>query len=172
MELPNSPLSSLTPEQLTRFAQILDTALFKSYLVIRPAMLGPLCRIDNWCEVSEVEEILQEREVETTYMYFSTFVDILSQRFSELIFLYNGKKMHGKALGLLRRCVYGTSAAICLLTLSHRLSDKEMDVEDKVQPTITYIQKLGPEYLDQIFDASRWIYKQDASKVLEVNMSI
>lgn len=65
MELPNSPLSSLTPEQLTRFAQIIDTALFKSYLVIRPAMLGPLCRLDNWCEVSEVEEILQEREVGT-----------------------------------------------------------------------------------------------------------
>ncbi|KLO10830.1 hypothetical protein SCHPADRAFT_906559 [Schizopora paradoxa] len=134
MELPNYPLSSLTPEQLTRFAQILDTALFKSYLVIRPAMLGPLCRIDNWCEVSEVEGILQERE-----------------RFSELIFLYNGKKMHGKALTLLRR-----------------LSDNEPDVEEKVRPTITYIQKLGPEYLDQIFDASRWIYKQDTSKVLEV----
>ncbi len=75
MELPNYPLSSLTPEQLTRFAQILDTALFKSYLVIRPAMLGPLCRIDNWCEVSEVEGILQEREVAVFILYSSTSFD-------------------------------------------------------------------------------------------------
>jgi hypothetical protein len=61
--LPNAPLSSLTPEQLLRFAQIVDTALFKSYLIIRPGLLGPLCRVPNWCEVSEVEEELRAREV-------------------------------------------------------------------------------------------------------------
>jgi Vam6/Vps39-like protein vacuolar protein sorting-associated protein 39 len=61
--LPNAPLSSLTSEQLLRFAQIVDTALFKSYLVIRPGLLGPLCRVPNWCEVSEVEEELRAREV-------------------------------------------------------------------------------------------------------------
>ncbi len=49
-----------------------------------------------------------------------------------------------------------------------RLSDKETDTEEKVRPTITYVQKLGTEHLDQIFETSRWIYKQDASKVLEV----
>jgi hypothetical protein len=61
--LPNAPLSSLTPEQLLRFAQILDTALFKSYLLMRPGLLGPLCRVSNWCEVSELEEELRAREV-------------------------------------------------------------------------------------------------------------
>jgi hypothetical protein len=62
---PNAPLSLLTPEQLLRFAQIVDTALFKSYLVIRPGLLGPLCRVPNWCEVSEVEEELHARGVST-----------------------------------------------------------------------------------------------------------
>lgn len=61
--LPNAPLSALTPEQLLRFAQIVDTALYKSYLIIRPALLGSLCRIANWCEVSEVEEDLRTRKV-------------------------------------------------------------------------------------------------------------
>ena len=61
--LPNAPLSSLTPEQLVRFAQIVDTALYKSYLLIRPGLLGSLCRVANWCEVSEVEEELRAREV-------------------------------------------------------------------------------------------------------------
>lgn len=57
------PIGSLVPEQLLRFAQIVDTALFKSYLVIRPRLVGSLCRIDNWCEVQEVEEELRAREV-------------------------------------------------------------------------------------------------------------
>ncbi len=60
--LPNAPLSSLTPEELVRFAQIVDTALFKSYLLVRPGLLAPLCRVGNWCEVSEVEEVLRARE--------------------------------------------------------------------------------------------------------------
>lgn len=61
--LPNAPLSVLTPEQLLRFAQIVNTALYKSLLVVRPALLQSLCRIANWCEVSEVEEDLRLREV-------------------------------------------------------------------------------------------------------------
>lgn len=63
--LPNVPLDALTPDQLTKYAQLVDTALFKSYLLIRPALLGPLCRLDNWCEVSEMEEVLRERGVRT-----------------------------------------------------------------------------------------------------------
>lgn len=61
--LPNVPLPALTPEELVRFAQIVDTALFKCYLLVRPGLLGPLCRVSNWCQVSEVEEALRAREV-------------------------------------------------------------------------------------------------------------
>ena len=61
--IPDTPFSSLTPEQLVLCAQVVDTALFKSYLVVRPGLLGPLCRRDNWCEVAEVEETLAAREV-------------------------------------------------------------------------------------------------------------
>ena len=57
------PLTSLTPDQLIRFAQVVYTALFKSYLLTMPGLLGSLCRIENWCEVSEVETLLKEREV-------------------------------------------------------------------------------------------------------------
>ncbi|KDQ57202.1 hypothetical protein JAAARDRAFT_58670 [Jaapia argillacea MUCL 33604] len=132
--LPNASLSSLTPDQLLRFAQIVDTALFKSYLVIRPGLLGPLCRVENWCEVSEVEEVLRARE-----------------KFTELIYLYNGKKMHAKALNLLRQ-----------------LSNKESDVTDKLMPSINYLQRLGPEYLDLIFESSRWIFAQDRDTAFQI----
>ena len=61
--LPSAPLSALTPAQQLRFAQIVDTALYKSYLIIRPSLLGSLCRVPNWCEVTEVEEDLRARQV-------------------------------------------------------------------------------------------------------------
>lgn len=56
-------LADLTEDELVKRAQIVDTALFKSYLIGRPSMLGPLCRLPNWCEVEEVEEELRAREV-------------------------------------------------------------------------------------------------------------
>ena len=61
--IPSMPLTALTPDQLIRFAQVVYTALFKSYLLTMPGLLGSLCRIENWCEVSEVEALLKEREV-------------------------------------------------------------------------------------------------------------
>ncbi|KAJ3995861.1 hypothetical protein F5050DRAFT_1764139 [Lentinula boryana] len=84
--LPSAPLTQLTPEQLLRYAQIVDTALFKSYLVVRPVLAGSLFRVSNWCEVEEVEGVLKAREM-----------------FRELKDLYHQKKMHGKALELLQQ---------------------------------------------------------------------
>ncbi|GLB44890.1 putative rab guanyl-nucleotide exchange factor [Lyophyllum shimeji] len=132
--LPNAPLAALTPEQLLRFAQILDTALYKSYLVIRPSLLGSLCRVPNWCEVSEVEEDLLAR-----------------QKFAELIDLYHGKKMHAQALALLKQ-----------------LGEKEDHLEDKLAPSIHYLQKLGPEHLQRIFESSRWIFATDPNMGFEI----
>lgn len=132
--LPNTPLSALTPGQLLRFAQIVDTALYKSYLIIRPTLLGSLCRVPNWCEVTEVEEDLRKR-----------------QKFAELRDLYYGKKMHDKALNLLRE-----------------LSEREDDVQDKLQPTISYLQKLGPEHLEQIFKSARWAFEIDQDMAFEI----
>ncbi|TBU49828.1 hypothetical protein BD309DRAFT_850781 [Dichomitus squalens] len=133
LNLPNAPLSALTPEELVRFAQIVDTALFKSYLLVRPGLLGPLCRV-GWCEVSEVEELLRERE-----------------KYQEMISLYNGRKMHGKALDLLRQ-----------------LSEKESDPRDKLMPTVNYLQRLGPEHIDLIFEHSRWAFEQDRDIAFEI----
>ncbi|KAF5367067.1 hypothetical protein D9758_003934 [Tetrapyrgos nigripes] len=104
--MPNAPLSALAPEQLQRFAQIVDTALFKSYLMVRPSLAGSLFRIPNWCEVEEVEGVLRSR-----------------QMFRDLKDLYNQKKMHRQALELLRQVgkrrkiwtiVYTTPFSICV----------------------------------------------------------
>lgn len=63
LDLPALPLSALTPNQLVRIAQIVDTALFKLYLVIGSSLLGSLCRLPNWCDVLEVEQVLRSEGV-------------------------------------------------------------------------------------------------------------
>lgn len=62
-KLPNLPFGELEPEQLLRVAQVIYTALLKVYLVARPILVGSLCRIENWCDVEEVEELLKAQKV-------------------------------------------------------------------------------------------------------------
>lgn len=63
LDLPDGPMIHLSPRQLHRVAQVIDTALFKCYLLVRPSLLGSLCRLDNWCEAEEVEGLLIEAKV-------------------------------------------------------------------------------------------------------------
>jgi hypothetical protein len=48
------------------------------------------------------------------------------------------------------------------------LSENEDDPRDKFMPSITYLQKLGPEHLQQIFESSRWIFEQNRDIAFEV----
>lgn len=59
--LANGPISDV--DDLVQIAKIVDTALFKSYLAVKPTMLGPLCRLPNWCEVDELESLLMDAKV-------------------------------------------------------------------------------------------------------------
>ena len=61
--IPPEPIPDLEVEQVYRLAQVVDTALFKTYLLIRPTLVGSLCRLANYCEVAEVEGVLKERKV-------------------------------------------------------------------------------------------------------------
>jgi len=49
-----------------------------------------------------------------------------------------------------------------------RLSDKEDDPRDKLMPSVSYLQKLGPEHLQQIFNSSRWIFELNRDIAFEV----
>ncbi|WWC68549.1 uncharacterized protein I206_102478 [Kwoniella pini CBS 10737] len=132
--LPSTPFSELTPEQLLRIAQVIYTGLIKVYLVARPVLVGSLCRIENWCDVEEVEELLKAQK-----------------KFGDLIDLYQGKKMHGKALKML-----------------HELAKDEEDKLDRYPPTIRYLQKLGPSQLDLILESSKWIFEEDPKMGLQI----
>ena len=134
LALPSQPLPTMELEQLMAVAQTVDTALFKTFLATKPALVGSLCRVENWCEVEQVEELLMK-----------------AGKFSELIALYGGKEMHGKALNLLRKS-----------------GDEEDDVEDKIGPTIRYLQSLGPEHIALILDTAHWVLRVDKKMGMEI----
>lgn len=63
LEIPSLPLTELDPKDLKEIAIVVDTALFKTFLKTKPGLIGPLCRVRNWCKVEEVEGVLEERKV-------------------------------------------------------------------------------------------------------------
>ncbi|KAI8837833.1 vacuolar sorting protein 39 domain 2-domain-containing protein [Chytridium lagenaria] len=65
-------------------SEIVDTTLLKVYLAINDALVGPLLRIKNFCNLRECEGILEGRE-----------------KYRELTDLYFGKGEHDKALKFL-----------------------------------------------------------------------
>jgi Vam6/Vps39-like protein vacuolar protein sorting-associated protein 39 len=45
--------------------------------------------------------------------------------------------------------------------MSVRIAVNEEDEEQKFTPSVRYLQKLGPEHIDQIFNSSRWILQEN-----------
>ena len=41
-------------------------------------------------------------------------------------------------------------------------------MRDKLMPTVNYLQRLGPEHLDQIFEHARWVFEEDRDIGFEV----
>ncbi|CAO1623883.1 unnamed protein product [Sympodiomycopsis kandeliae] len=134
ISFPSMPLPKMSIEDLTTLARVVDTALFKTFLETKPSLVGPLCRIENWCEVTEVEELLESRG-----------------KHNELVSLYGGKSMHGKALELLRK-----------------LSQNEEDEDEKVGPTIRYLQNLGPDHIAVILENAKWVLQHDRHRGMEI----
>ncbi|ORX38109.1 hypothetical protein BCR36DRAFT_23352, partial [Piromyces finnis] len=62
-------------------SNIIDTALFKVYIIINDALVGPLLRVQNNCDMDVCEVLLKSQN-----------------KYSELIDLYRGKNYHKKAL--------------------------------------------------------------------------
>jgi hypothetical protein len=48
----------------------------------------------------------------------------------------------------------------------------ETDMKDRLGPSIAYLQILSPEYLDTIFQHSKWILNENAEMALEVSSAM
>lgn len=45
-------------------------------------------------------------------------------------------------------------------------------MEDKLSPSIHYLQKLGIEHIQQVFELSRWIFNMDSAMAFEVGSKL
>lgn len=80
--------------------------------------------------------------------------------------------MHSKALDLLKEYVVPLYRSGPMFLPSIRLSTLEDDMEDKLDPSIQYLQKLGPEYIDEVFRYARWIFDTDKDMAFQVSPQI
>jgi Vam6/Vps39-like protein vacuolar protein sorting-associated protein 39 len=124
---------------LRRTFQIIDTALFRSYMFSRPSLAGSLFRIPNFCEPDVVNEKLLEHN-----------------RYNELVDFFFGKKLHNQALDLLKK--FGTAEK----------PDESAPTLHGPERTILYLQNLPPSEIDLILKHSEWTLKANPDRAMEV----
>lgn len=45
-------------------------------------------------------------------------------------------------------------------------------MKEKLAPSVNYLQRLGPDYLELIFEYSRWVFEQDTDIAFEVSFGL
>ncbi|KAI8342574.1 vacuolar sorting protein 39 domain 2-domain-containing protein [Chlamydoabsidia padenii] len=58
----SSAITTITPQDLLEQATLVDTTLLKSYMLTNDALVGPLLRVQNHCDVEECEAILMDKK--------------------------------------------------------------------------------------------------------------
>ncbi|PSN61151.1 hypothetical protein BS50DRAFT_578555 [Corynespora cassiicola Philippines] len=125
--------------KLLEVAQLVDTTLFRAYMLASPSLAGPLFRLPNFCEPDVVNEKLYE-----------------TGRYADLIDFLHGKKLHRQALQLLEK--FGKNEA-----------DEEVASQlQGPQRTVGYLQQLPPEMIDLILEFAEWPLRADPELGMEV----
>lgn len=124
---------------LRRVARLVDTTLFRAYMVERPARAGSLFRIPNFCEPDVVKEKLIE-----------------NARYEELVDFFHGKRLHREALELLRR--FGQA---------HESEEAPPSLRGPKR-TVAYLQNLPPDLVDLVLEFARWPLEVDPELGMEV----
>ena len=120
-------------------AQLIDTTLFRAYMLASPSLAGPLFRLDNFCDADVVQSALYETE------HYDDLVDFL-----------HGKKLHRQALEMLSKFGRDETDAKVPEALSgpHR--------------TVSYLKQLPPELIELIFEFAQWPFQVEPSVGMEV----
>lgn len=116
---------------LDKTADLVDTAMFKCYVMQSPALIGPLLRIHNHCDAEVVRTVLSH-----------------NGKWRELIDFYFGKKFHREALELLRELAGSTR--------QNGAAPNTPDYLKGPEPTVRYLQRLNNASLELIFEFARW----------------
>lgn len=125
--------------KLLDVAQLVDTTLFRAYMLTKSTLAGSLFRLPNFCEPDVVQEKLYE-----------------TGRYADLIDFLHGKKLHRQALELLEK--FGKNEA-----------DEEVaPALQGPQRTVGYLQQLPPEMIDLILEFAEWPLRTDPGLGMDV----
>ncbi len=126
-------------QQLHETAKLVDTTLFRAYMFVSPSLVGPLFRIDNFCD----PDVVNEKLIETG-------------RYNDLVDFFYGKKLHRQALELLKRFGQDDGA------------DQAAPQLAGPRRTVAYLQNLPPDMIDLILEFSEWPIRKDPELGMEV----
>ena len=126
-------------ELLRNIAKLVDTTLFRAYMIERPARAGSLFRIPNFCD----PDVVQEKLLETG-------------RYEDLVDFLHGKRLHRQALELLKR--FGQASD----------DDEAPAALRGPRRTVAYLQNLPPDQIDLILEFARWPLQEEPALGMEV----
>ncbi len=149
-------------QMLRDVAKLVDTTLFRAYMVERPARAGSLFRISNFCE----QDVVRQKLLET-------------RRYEDLVDFFHGKKLHREALELLQR--FGrqrqaaasegptaTTTATATAATAAAADDDAPAALRGPKRTVAYLQNLPPDMLDLTLEFARWPLLEDRQLGMEV----
>ncbi|RDW82393.1 hypothetical protein BP6252_03505 [Coleophoma cylindrospora] len=125
--------------QLLETARLVDTTLFRAYMLARPGLAASLFRIPNFCDPDVVNEKLLE-----------------NGRYDDLVDFFHGKKLHREALELLKK--FGSAEE----------KDETAPKLHGPQRTVGYLQNLPPEMIDLILEFAEWPLRADPDLGMEI----
>lgn len=126
-------------EELCKTFRLVDTTLFRSYMLSQPLLASSLFRIPNFCDPEVVKEKLWERD-----------------RCTELVDFFYGKKLHREALDLLRK--FGSAET----------ADQAAPTLHGPDRTIQYLQNLPPSEIDLILEHAVWTLERNPGYAMEI----
>ncbi|KAK5112123.1 hypothetical protein LTR62_004466 [Meristemomyces frigidus] len=126
---------------LLETAKLVDTTLFRAYMLASPSLAGPLFRLDNFCDPEVVQASLYEND-----------------RYGDLIDFLHGKRLHRQALEMLQKFGQGEADAEGSIPDGMRGPDR----------TVAYLKQLPPELVDLVLEFVKWPLDVDAEKGMEV----
>lgn len=125
--------------ELLNTAQLVDTTLFRAYMLALPSLAGPLFRLDNFCDPKVVDDALYE-----------------TGRYVDLIDFLRGKKLHREALELLAK--FGKEEA----------QEEVMPELRGPNRTVGYLQQLPPELIDIVLEFAEWPIREKPDVGMEI----
>ncbi|KAK5136328.1 hypothetical protein LTR08_003701 [Meristemomyces frigidus] len=127
--------------QLLATAKLVDTTLFRAYMLALPSLAGPLFRLDNFCDPAVVQASLYEHD-----------------RYGDLIDFLHGKKLHRQALELLAQ--FGKGEASNVQEIPETMKGPGR--------TVAYLKQLPPELIGIILEFVYWPIEEDPDMGMQV----